>query len=126
MDASYTMATPMRKFKALTLGSKLLIVHLILFMVIFAINTGLFLANKNQKFYSTDSKSPFDALYFTTVTHTTIGYGDIYPTHVGSKLIMMLHALLVFVVTAGILAFEDKEVPIKQAQYTQLQNVKPY
>lgn len=34
-----------------------------------------------------------DAFYFTTVTLTTIGYGDLYPTHEVSKILTSIFAL---------------------------------
>lgn len=38
---------------------------------------------------------PFDAMYFTLVTHSTMGYGDITPTTRLAKSIVMMHIILV-------------------------------
>ena len=35
-----------------------------------------------------------DSLYFTSITMTTIGYGDIYPTHDASKLFAVLFGIV--------------------------------
>ena len=44
-----------------------------------------------------------DVAYYTAVTHTTIGFGDIYPKTTPARLIVACHALLVFVALANII-----------------------
>ena len=40
----------------------------------------------------------FDAFYFSAITHTTVGFGDISPETKEAKLASMHHVLLVFFV----------------------------
>lgn len=37
-----------------------------------------------------------DALYFATSTHTTLGFGDIYPVTTSGRVFTMAHAFLIF------------------------------
>ncbi len=54
----------------------------------------LFMQNEKRKHYDTDSKSSFDALYFTIVSQSSTGYGDIIPKSNLAKLIVMCHLLI--------------------------------
>lgn len=38
----------------------------------------------------------FDSFYFTTATHTSIGFGDITPTHRALRMISSIHMIIVF------------------------------
>lgn len=38
----------------------------------------------------------FDSLYYSIITHTTVGYGDFYPDSVLSKILTCIHVLMVF------------------------------
>lgn len=38
----------------------------------------------------------FDCLYFSTVTHTTLGYGDIYPVTNTAKLLCSIQSFLIY------------------------------
>lgn len=40
--------------------------------------------------------SYFEALYFATTTHTTLGFGDIYPINTSGRMFTMMHSLLIF------------------------------
>lgn len=42
-----------------------------------------------------------DALYFSAVTHTTVGYGDIYPESGAPRALCGLHAVGMFCCTAA-------------------------
>lgn len=37
-----------------------------------------------------------DWLYYTVIVHTTVGFGDIYPTNTMSRLVVVSHTLLVW------------------------------
>ena len=53
--------------------------------------------NNNLKSFSNEKKmSMFDAFYFSAITHTTVGFGDISPETKYAKLSSMIHVLLVF------------------------------
>jgi hypothetical protein len=45
----------------------------------------------------------WDIMYYTAITHCTIGYGDIYPKTTTARVLVLTHAMLVFVVTANIM-----------------------
>jgi hypothetical protein len=49
-----------------------------------------FLWKLNSNFFHGDIKSVFDLIYFSCITVTTVGYGDIYPISNLSKLIVMI------------------------------------
>lgn len=38
--------------------------------------------------------TPTDVLYFTIVTQTTVGYGDIHPKHTIAKIFVLLHVVV--------------------------------
>jgi len=42
-----------------------------------------------------------EALYFSTTTHTTLGFGDIYPVTTYGRVCIMLHTLLIFITVAN-------------------------
>lgn len=44
-----------------------------------------------------------DAMYITSTTHTSTGYGDISPKSTRAKILAVLHQGCVFIFTAGIL-----------------------
>jgi hypothetical protein len=43
--------------------------------------------------YNGETKYFIDILYFTIYTHTTVGYGDIYPITTGAKVVTILHQI---------------------------------
>ena len=45
--------------------------------------------------------SLMDSIYFSVISHTTVGYGDIYPTTNTSKFFVLCHICLVFSLIAG-------------------------
>lgn len=67
--------------------AKIKIYYSLLFIVILLI-VGTFL------FSITEEWSYVDSFYFSTSTLTTVGYGDIVPTHDVSKIITSIYALL--------------------------------
>lgn len=49
------------------------------------------------KNWSTGKKLSFyDSFHFALTTHTTVGYGDIYPTSMNTRLVAHFHMMLVF------------------------------
>ncbi|MBZ6459142.1 potassium channel family protein [Pseudomonas fluorescens group sp.] len=52
------------------------------------------LEHNNQKSFSASFGSWFDAIYFSFVTITTVGYGDIYPVTMPAKIMVVLEVLL--------------------------------
>jgi hypothetical protein len=53
--------------------------------------------NMNQAAFNIKKKlSFFEAAYFSIISHTTLGYGDIYPVSIMSRLFVIIHVLLVF------------------------------
>lgn len=74
-----------------------LVLHLGLIFVITLIH--YFVANKKEN-WSTGKKLSFsDAFHFTLTTHTTVGYGDLYPVGPVNKIISQIHMMVVFVIT---------------------------
>jgi voltage-gated potassium channel len=45
-------------------------------------------------FYSLEDRSFFNSLYFTSVTMSTIGYGDMAPTTYAGKLVAMFYGFM--------------------------------
>ena len=43
-----------------------------------------------------------DILYFSTITHSTVGYGDIAPITNYGKLLCTLHIIIVFLINTGL------------------------
>lgn len=58
--------------------------------------------NHNNNNNKSEFSSFVDCLYFSLVTQTTVGYGDIVPKHTITKLITMLQLLTIY----GVILFE--------------------
>ena len=75
--------------------NKLLIFHVIVIILFSIIN---FLVSK--KYGNNEDKENFknysDTFYYTTITHFTIGFGDISPRSRTMKMISVLHAFVAF------------------------------
>ena len=70
-----------------------MVVNFVIMMLFFALNYTL-----NRKNFNIDREfTLMDAFYYTATTHTTVGFGDIYPTSILGKNIAMMHSLTVFV-----------------------------
>lgn len=70
-----------------------MVVNISILIVFFMLNYTL-----NRKNFNIDREFTFmDAVYYTATTHTTVGFGDIYPTSILGKNIAMFHSLTVFV-----------------------------
>lgn len=89
---------------------KIFIVYTIIYIIIFLFYDHLFSNNYDHidKYDSNNvrkkitSEIIIDAIYFSTTTSATVGYGDIYPIHWTSKLLVSSHQLiLIFVMLYG-------------------------
>ena len=69
---------------------------LFLNLIIYLLFTIIYVKNKNN--FNKKQLSNNDILYYSLVTHTTVGYGDIYPVTTQGKYITSLHILIVFIV----------------------------
>jgi len=71
----------------------------LLIIIFFGILYGAYL-HQTQDHWSLDenaSSNPWlNGLYGSVIVHTSVGFGDIYPTHFGGKTLVMLHALIAF------------------------------
>lgn len=74
-----------------------LVVHIIFIILVTFIH--YFIANKKENWSTGKKLSLFDAFHFTLTTHTTVGYGDIYPVGTFNKFISHLHMSFVFIIT---------------------------
>lgn len=81
--------------------------------LVFAAFWGLYMAigfSKNfnlpsnmQKEGAYKGDGPLDVAYYTLVLHTTTGFGDVYPITWYSRVLVIIHLLLVFIATANLL-----------------------
>lgn len=85
---------------------RFLVVNMIIFTVFFFVYR--FMGMKEH--FDVEPTSP-NAMYFTTVTHATLGYGDIIPKTRTAKMVVTLHVLLVytFIALATSWTFEKSE-----------------
>jgi hypothetical protein len=75
-----------------------------LFFVLYLTIPGGFRENFNMPNDKT-GKSWRDVLYFTAVTHSSTGYGDIYPLSPKARALVTMHAVLAFAGAANVLVF---------------------
>ena len=64
----------------------------------------------NTQHFNISKKSKYtllDSIYFTSVVHTSTGFGDIYPISNTTKLITTLHIICVFVSLASVVILKD-------------------
>lgn len=54
-------------------------------------------------FQDKDTPDYFFALYFATITHSTAGFGDCYPTSGKGRMIVMMHLLTVMIMNVYLL-----------------------
>jgi hypothetical protein len=87
--------------KSIHIHGWLLFIYLIIIVIFTLIN--LWLLNTNQLIYNTtQKKSWIDALYFTLVSQTGTGYGDITPATTTAKFFVILHLLITYIYVANI------------------------
>lgn len=82
---------------------------------------GMLLAIGTVAYNGIEGWSYFDSLYFSTITLTTIGYGDMYPITVPGKVFTMFYAvigismmlyLMTYVISGFLIKQEEKLVGI--------------
>jgi CDP-diglyceride synthetase len=74
-----------------------LVVHILIIILVTFIH--YFIANKKENWSSEKKLSLYNAFHFTLTTHTTLGYGDLWPIGTVNKIIVHLHMLIVFIIT---------------------------
>jgi len=93
-------------WKSLNLGQKLILANLLIIVVMVAVYSVMDLVDK-KSFRFTSGKGENvgwrDIAYFTIITHTTVGYGDIVPAQWWSRLAVAFHVLLVWIFNLGII-----------------------
>lgn len=81
--------------------------NVVIFIIFFIIYT-LLLRNGSNHFKLNDPQSNnslINTFYFTLVTHSTLGYGDIYPTSNLGKLVVSLHVIVVMIMNIVSISF---------------------
>ncbi len=82
----------------------LIIYYLILLIVFWIINTIFIkLGHFTYKFTSKNNNLLIDSLYYTIVSQTGTGYGDIVPTTSTAKFITIIHLLTTYILIACII-----------------------
>lgn len=76
-----------------------LALHGIVFTIFFIVNLSLMKYKIHcwNGIHPEDCGSIFDSFYYTTATHTSIGFGDITPKNKFIRLVTSLHMIIVFV-----------------------------
>ena len=69
-------------------------VRLIINIVIYIVFTIIYMRNKH--FFNKKNITTSDIAYFSSITHSTVGYGDIMPITKMGKLLTSIHIMLVF------------------------------
>jgi hypothetical protein len=88
------------------------VANIILVIVYSGIN--FYILNIHEKELHNKEYTYFDALYYTVITHFTIGFGDIVPKSVLGKSTTMLHIFMVWIINiipAAISIPEANSVP---------------
>jgi len=89
-----------------------------------------FLSHINVKSFNIGKLGVFDAIYFSLITATTVGFGDIFPTSVIAKLAVMteiviglFYAIFFFSIIAGLL--RNKQIGMEATSNKANPSVKP-
>ena len=77
------------------------IIALELAVVVFAFAYYVIATNDSGQFAGLGTR--VDALYFSTATAATVGYGDVHPTGQGARILVTLHMLFNLVFIAGVI-----------------------
>jgi uncharacterized membrane protein len=70
--------------------------------------------------YSSDTLNFFDALYFSFVVHFTLGFGDVFPVSTLSRVMVMIHTTLFWLIN-----LIDAELIAKITQYFKNSTISP-
>jgi len=75
-----------------------LLAHIVLFFIFFFINFFLMKYKRScwNGILEDDCETIIDSFYYTTATHTSIGFGDITPKNKKIKIITSLHMIMSF------------------------------
>jgi hypothetical protein len=90
MDRSELVISSFLPVGKLFINLTVIAIFSMIYMVIDFIDTTAF--NKQ------DELKGIDFIYFSTVTHSSVGYGDMYPKSVFAKMVVMLHIVLMLFV----------------------------
>lgn len=72
----------------------LIIIHIVINLIF----SGIYFGLGHKNFNGLDSSSTFlDYFYFSMTTSSTIGYGDISPSTMNSKIVVIIHQLLILI-----------------------------
>ena len=70
-----------------------------LYLISYIFFTFIYIQLDNSNFNNIDEKnSTLDKIYFSTITHSTIGYGDITPKTPRCKQIVLCHSMLILLI----------------------------
>lgn len=70
----------------------------IIIILVFAVFYYIIFLFQKEKTYSVEKVSVFDALYFSFVVHFTLGFGDIFPVSTASRILVIIHTTLFWVI----------------------------
>jgi len=77
------------------------LINNIIVIFIFIIINSIFFHNDNTSFNG--AKNYLDIIYFTTNTHSTIGYGDITPNKYNTKITSICHHIIIILLNIQLL-----------------------
>ena len=98
-------------FRTMDEAHEKLIWNFAIIVIFAAIN--FFLSKADKKAFSSNKEfTPLDALYFSTITHFTIGYGDYYPTSPIAKRLTIAHVILAWFINFVDLDLVKKFSPV--------------
>ena len=80
--------------------NKIIFGNILLLFVFALIYYFMFIYNNIDHFFipENESHSFVNALYFSLVTQSTLGYGDIYPISNVSKIVVMVHVFIMLII----------------------------
>tara|TARA_R100001163_G_C5059658_1_gene196359 strand:- start:676 stop:981 length:306 start_codon:yes stop_codon:yes gene_type:complete len=87
-------------------GAKVVGINLAV-LIVFGIVYGVYLNFSDDHWSHSGNDKPFlNGFYASSIIHTSVGFGDFYPKHFIGKILIIIHALFVFLFNlyAGLLA----------------------
>jgi hypothetical protein len=70
----------------------------IIHCLVLVLFTAIYIYNDNKNYAGLSKDSTLDKIKFGVITHTTIGYGNVYPIEWKLKIITMCHSLITMLV----------------------------